>query len=130
MIRTVKLYGTTDGSADGTTAGTFSITADVAPVGLLHSVEWIDGSFSDGVDAVLSLDRDDDAADITLLTLTNADIDLVYHPRYLACDGTGGALDTAGDATYTRHFISGKLKLDVTSGGNIKTGGCIVYYEV
>jgi hypothetical protein len=123
MIRTIKLYGTTDGSGD------LTVTADVAVVGLLHSVEWIVGNFAAGVDAVLSLDRDDNAADITLLTLTAADADKVYHTRYLASNNVGADLDTAGDATYTKGFVSGKLKLVVSDGGDKKTGGCIVYVE-
>jgi hypothetical protein len=123
MIRTIKLYGTTDSSGD------LSVTAGTSVVGLLHSVEWIDGDFDNGVDAVLSLDRDDNAADITLLTLTDADDDKVYHTRYLASDNAGADLDTAGDATYTKGFVSGKLKLVVSDGGDKKTGGCIVYIE-
>jgi len=111
MIRTIKLYGTTDGSGD------LTVTADVAVVGLLHSVEWIVGNFAAGVDAVLSLD------------LTAADADKVYHTRYLASNNVGADLDTAGDATYTKGFVSGKLKLVVSDGGDKKTGGCIVYVE-
>jgi hypothetical protein len=123
MIRTIKLYGTTDDSGD------LTVTADVAVVGLLHAVEWIDGSFAVGVDAVLSLDRDDDAVDITLLTLTDANADKVYYTRYLTSDDAGADLSTAGDATYAKGFVSGKLKLVVSDGGDTKTGGCIVYVE-
>jgi hypothetical protein len=123
MIRAIKLYGTTD------SAGDLIVTADLPVVGLLHSVEWIDGSFAVGVDAVLSLDRDNDAVDITLLTLTNANADKVYYTRYLASDDAGADLDTAGDATYTKGFVSGKLKLVVSDGGDTKSGGCIVYVE-
>jgi hypothetical protein len=124
MIRHIKLYGTTDA------AEALTVTSGHAVEGLLHAVEWIDGTFADGVDAVLSVDRDDDAADVTLLTLTDADIDKVYYPKVLACTNAGADLDTSGDATYERMFINGKLKLVVASGGAAKVGGCIVYYEV
>jgi len=124
MIRHVKLYGTTDAT------GALTVTGDVAIEGLLHSVEWIDGTFADGVDAVISLVRDDDASDITLLTLTDANIDKIYYPLVLACNNTGADLATAGDATYQRMIINGKPKLVVASGGAAKVGGCIVYYEV
>lgn len=123
MIRSVKLYGTTDSSGD------LTVTADHETHGVLHAIEWIDGSFVDGVDAVISVDRDDDAADVTLLTLTNANDDAVYYPRYVSHDETGALNNTAGDVSYCQHVINGKLKLVVSSGGDTKTGGCIVYYE-
>jgi len=119
MIRFIKLYGTTDSSGD------LTVTSDVNALGILNSVEWIDGTFDDGVDAVLTNIRDDDASDITLLTLTDANIDKVYSPRYLVQDNAGA--DIA--ATYDRHFVNGKLKLVVADGGDTKSGGCIVYYE-
>ena len=119
MIRSIKLYGTTDATE------ALTVTSGTAILGLLHAVEWIDGDLADGVDAVLSLVRDDDASDITLLTLTDANIDKVYSPRYLVQDNAGA--DIA--ATYDRHFVNGKLKLVVADGGDTKSGGCIVYYE-
>ena len=72
MLRKVKLYGTT--ASDGTA----TITANHEVVGLLHAVEWIDGTLTDGVDAVLSCVRDDNAANVTLLTLTDANNDAWY----------------------------------------------------
>jgi hypothetical protein len=101
------------------------LTAEATARGILHAVEWIDGTFADGVDAVLSVVRDDNAADYTLLTLTNADIDKVYYPRELVHTVAGVAIDGEVD----RPVINGKLKLAVTSGGDARVGGCIVYYE-
>lgn len=125
MLRHIKLYGTTSN------LGALTITAGVSAEGLLVAVEWIDGSFADGVDAVLSVDRDDDAVDVTLLTLTDANDDAWYYPQTPAQDNVG--TDVTYDGTneiYTRQVINGKLKLVVSSGGDTKSGGCIVYYEV
>jgi len=119
-MRQVKLYGTTDG-----TAGTLTITYGHKVVGLLQAVEWIDGDFADGVDAVISVDRDDDAADVTLLTLTNANDDAWYYPRVTTDSSDGTEITTK----FVSPVVSGKLKLAVTSGGSVKTGGCIVYVE-
>ncbi len=124
MLKWIKLYGTT------TAGGALTKTANVSVRGMLKSIEWIDGDFDNGVDAVLSLVRDDDAADITLLTLTNADNDAIYNPRYIAHDATGTAVTYDGtNEIYVEQFLNGTLKLVVASGGNAKTGGCIVYYE-
>jgi hypothetical protein len=119
MLKWVKLYGTT--AADES----LTVTAGSSVRGLLHAVEWIDGDFADGVDAVLSVVRDDNAPDYTFLTLTNANDDLVYYPRELI--DTVAGVEIAGN--YAEPILNGKLKLSVTDGGASKTGGCIVYYE-
>jgi hypothetical protein len=123
MLRWVKLYGTTDASGDA------AITAGSPSRGLLHSVEWIDGTFDDGVDAVLTVVRDDNAADTTLLTLTDANDDDIYYPRCLVHDEAGAALTGTQGGDRGQMVINGYLKLVVSSGGNAKTGGAIVYYE-
>jgi len=124
MIRTVKLYGTTDGT-DGT-AGALTVTSNHKVVGLLKGIQWIDGDLADGVDAVISVDMDDNAPDVILLTLTNADSDAWYYPKAVANDGTGSAIATE----FVDLVINGKPKLVISSGGNGKSGGCIIYYEV
>lgn len=119
MLDFVKLYGTT--AADGS----LTVTASTKVLGLLEAVEWIDGTFDNGVDAVLSVVRDNDAADVTLLTLTNADNDAVYLVRPEVSTIAGAAVT----GVVTRTPVNGSLKLVVANGGNAKVGGCIVYYE-
>jgi hypothetical protein len=125
MLTEIKLHGSTlaDGSA--------TFTSDVNVKGLFHAVEWIDGTFDNGVDAVLSLVRNNDAANITLLTLSNADNDVVYMPRYPTHTPAGAENAIADDMpTLDRHFVNGTFSLVIANGGNVKTGGCIVYVEV
>jgi hypothetical protein len=122
-LRWIKLTGTT------ATGGGLTVTAVSRCAGKLHAVEWIDGDFADGVDAVLSVVRDDTAADYTLLTLTNADNDAVYYPRVIIHSEAGAALTGTSGGDRAQPIINGILKLAVTSGGDAKTGGCIVYYE-
>ena len=117
-LRNTKLTLTTASNGAGTA------TAETAVFGYLEAVDWIDGSFSDGVDAVLSTTLTSSATDHTLLTLTNADNDAVYYPRRVV-DTTAGA---AATGVYGRFLIDGYLKLSVTSGGDTKTGGCVVYW--
>ena len=119
MLKWVKLYGTT------ATGGALTVTAETPVRGLLHAVEWIDGTFADGVGAVLSVVRDDNAPDYTLLTLTAANSDEVYYPRELVHTVAGVAIDGEID----RPVINGRLKLVVASGGDGAVGGAIVYYE-
>lgn len=117
MIRDIRLTVTTASNGAGNT------TTDVAAFGYLEAVDWIDGSFADGVDAVLSVTNTPSGTDHTLLTLTNADNDAIYYPRRVV-DTTAGA---AATGIYDRFLIDGTLKLAVTSGGDTKTGGCVVY---
>lgn len=118
-IRAVKLTTTTAADGSGTALA-------VAPAsGWLEMVDWIDGDFANGVDAVLSVTGTDSATDHTLLTLTNADNDAIYYPRRVV-DTTAGA---AATGVYDRFVFSGYLKLTIASGGDTKTGGCVVYYE-
>lgn len=116
-LRAYKL--TLTSAADGSGS-----TATVAPVaGYLEAVDWIDGDFADGVDAVLTTTSTDSGTAHTLLTLTNADNDAVYYPRRVV-DTTAGA---AATGVYGRFIVSGYLTLIVTNGGDAKTGGCVVY---
>lgn len=117
MIRDIKLTVTTASNGSG------SATTDVAVLGYLEAVDWIDGTFADGVDAVLSVTGTAGGTDHTLLTLTNADNDAVYYPRRVV-DTTAGA---AATGVYGRFLVAGTLKLAVTNGGDTKTGGLVVY---
>ena len=118
----IKLYGTTDAS------GALTVQSTVNVLGELVAVEWIDGTLADGVDAVLSCVRDNDAADVTLLTLTDANSDAWYYPYTPAQDNAGTAVTFDGtNEIYVRQAVNGQLKLVVSSGGDTKVGGCIVY---
>jgi hypothetical protein len=115
----VRLNVTTDESGNGEAtqtpkAGGYSY--------LLFAVEWIDGDYADGVDAVLSCVNSVSGVDRTLLTLTDANNDKVYYPRHLEQDEVGGNLTSRA-----LPVVSGDLKLAIAQGGNAKTGGCVVY---
>jgi hypothetical protein len=119
MLTPIRLIGTTD--ADGAA----NILSEASYNGVLHSVAWVDGDFADGVDAVLSVTSTDSGVDLTLLTLTDADNDALYIVRPLIAQVNGAAgTDTA------QYPVVGRIKLAVTSGGNAKTGGAIVYLEI
>ena len=123
MTDHVKLTGTTDSSGDAT------ITANIATQARLLAVEWIDGDLADGVDAVLSVTNTSSGVDHTLLTLTNANSDAWYYPRVIANDNAGTAVTYDGtNEIYVKDVISGHLKLVISSGGDTKTGGCVVYF--
>jgi hypothetical protein len=96
--------------------------------GFLYAVEWIDGSFDDGVDAILSCQSTVSGVAQTLLTLTNANDDAIYYPRAIVHSEAGVALTGTAGADRTRMMLNGKLRLVIAQGGNVKTGGCIVYY--
>lgn len=113
------------------TSGTGSAVDTTAVFGLLHSVQWIDGTYADTVDAVLSCINADSGVDQTLLTLTNASNDAWYRPRGAAHNQTGTALTYDSTQGVTDYLVlNGTLKLAVTSAGATAgvTGGAVVYY--
>jgi len=109
--------------------GTGTITAPMSIFGYLEAVEWIDGSFDDGVDPALSVTETPSGVDQTLLSVSNANADAWYRPRHVVHGEDGGALTGTSGGDRARPIINGVLKLAVTNGGDEKTGGCIVYYE-
>lgn len=124
MYTPVKLTGTT--AADGS----LTVLSEGVYNGELCAVQWIDGTFDNGVDAVLSVTNTDAGVDLTLLTLTDANDDAFYPVRAIAKDQAGATITYDGtNEVYTEIPVVGRLKLVVTAGGNAKTGGCIVYLE-
>lgn len=117
-LRDVHLTGTT--ASDGT----LTVNASVSINGALFAIEWIDGTFDDGVDAVISIQSTPSGVAKTLLTLTNANDDAWYNVRESEHDTTG----TAGTGK-CYPVVIGTPRLVVTSGGNAKTGGCILWYD-
>lgn len=110
----------TDASGNGTVTAARNVRPDTPR--RLYAVEWVDGTFADGVDAVLSVVNTLGGADVTLLTLTDADDDGWYYPRAAACDGTAGVL-----THYEQPVINGDLRLVVSNGGSVTLGGAYVY---
>lgn len=116
-LEDVRLISTTDGSGD------LTLTSERAIFGLLWEVEWIDDDLADGVDAVLSVINTPSGVDRTLLTLTDANDDAWYRPREVEQD------DAGSDATNrVPVVIAGTLQLVISSGGDTKTGGMVIYY--
>jgi len=122
MLKSIKLTGTTSAG------GAVTITATRSILARLYAVEWIDGTFDDGVDGTLSFVQSESEVDTTLLTLTDANSDAWYYPRALVHDASGTALTGTAGGDRTLPVINGTLKLVIAQGGNAKTGGCIVYY--
>lgn len=122
-LQIVRLIGTTDSSGDVTVNHTTTVQ------GLLYMVEWIDGDLADGNDAVLSVQSvaGESAAATTLLTLTNANSDARYYPRALTHDDTGTALTGTAGGDRVAPVVSGVPRLVISSGGDTKTGGCVLY---
>lgn len=118
----ISLQGTTE------TDGTLTVNAEVQVRGFLYAVEWIDGTFDDGVDAVVSCESTPSGVAQTLLTLSNANSDAWYFPRTVVHGETGTALTGTSGGDRALFILNGKPRLAVTSGGSTKTGGCILYY--
>lgn len=123
-LKDIRLFGTTSAG------GAATLIAERPVFGRLVAVEWIDGSFDDGVDGTLSVIRTPSGVDLTLLTLTDANNDALYYPRHQVHGSTGAGLTLDGTRLLVEMpIITGTLQLVIAQGGDAKTGGCIVYYE-
>lgn len=120
MIKNIRLYGTTSALGALTVNGERSIS------GRIYKIVWLDGTFEDGVDAVISVINDD--LNETIMTLTDANLDANYYPRALVHDATGTALTGTSGGDREMPFVVGRPRLVVSDGGDSKTGGCIIYY--
>jgi hypothetical protein len=114
------------------TSSTSTVTGQPASGAyLLEAVEWIDGTLADGVDFVLS-SINPSGVDRILLDVDDANNDAWYQPRiYGNNPATGATWANGADVTaaYTQLVVTGTLKLAVTSGGDDKTGKCLVYLK-
>ena len=119
----VKLEGTTDASGDAT------ITSEASYNGLLHSVQWIDGDFADGVDGTFTVTNSDAEVNYTVLTLTDANDDAMYYPRAQVQDLTGAGItyDGTNEVHGVMPPVVGKLQLVIAQGGDTKTGGAVAF---
>jgi len=117
----VRLIGTT--IADGS----LTVTSEASYNAKLYSVVWVDGDLADGVGGTLTVTNTDVGIDATLLTLSAANNDATYYPRYLQHGETGTALTGTAGGDRTLAPVVGRLKLVIASGGDTKTGGAVVY---
>lgn len=105
-------------------SGAYTGTKTLKRPALLHAAQWVDGDLADGVDAVLKMTQPTPGdVDTTLLTLTDANVDLIYYPRQLLHSNVGANLT----AIYDRMLVDGLLTLTVASGGATKTGALWLY---
>ena len=107
-MKDIRLTGTTIG------AGTVTITSETPVFGYIAAIQWIDGTFDDGVDAVLSTTNTPSGVTQTLYTFTDANVDSFIYP-------------SSTFSSFPTQLVTGTLSLAVTSGGSVKTGGAIVY---
>jgi hypothetical protein len=132
---TFNITTTAGGAYDSSTAANAAtVTGQRSSTGspyLLYAVEWVDTDFDAGVDAVLSVTSTPSGADLTLLTLTNADNEVMYYPRHDAHTNAGAAIVDGASLTGERvmPIVDGTLKLVVSAGGATKTGKCLVYLQ-
>lgn len=121
-LRYLELEATTDASGDAT------VNAPDRIIGQLLAVEWVVGDFAAGVDAVISEQDRVSGVARTLLTLTDANANAIYYPRYVVHGETGTALTGTSGGDREMAYLMGKPRLVVAQGGNTKTGKCILWY--
>lgn len=121
-LRYLELEATTDGSGDAT------VNAPARIIGKLIAVEWVVGDFAAGVDAVISEQGRVSGVARTLLTLTDANANAIYYPRYVVHSEAGVALTGTSGGDREMAYLMGTPRLVVAQGGDTKTGKCILWY--
>ncbi len=122
-LRDMKLTGTTDGSGD------LTVNGEAAIFGLLYAIEWVKGTFDNGVDATFTVQSTPSGVAYTILTLTDANANAIYYPRKGVHSDVGAALTYDGTrAINDLPLLIGKPRMVVAQGGNAKTGSAILYY--
>lgn len=114
MFDVVKISITTDASDNGQ-----ALSERVS--GVVYAVLFSDGTFDDGVDAVITCETSDYS--IPILSLANWNNDQVIYPRApqsLASDGS--AL-----STHTPPVAVGQIKIAIAQGGNAKSGSVSLF---
>lgn len=108
--------------------GTKTVNAPRVINGQLYAVEWVIGTLTTGVDATLTEQDRPGGVARTLLTLTNADANALYHPRYLVHGETGTALTGTSGGDRVMAYLLGKPRLVIAAGGDTLTGSMILHY--
>ena len=116
----IKLDVTTDATGDGTDTATKAVNA------FLYKIHFIDGDLADAHTAVLSVTQTPGGVDETAWSTTAGDTnsDVWVYPLV-------NNVDTSNDAisgVYAYPLMTGKPKLTIASGGNAKTGGCVLHF--
>lgn len=120
--RYLELEATTNGSGDATVNAAKQIT------GQLYAIEWVLGTFAAGVDATLTEQSRPSGVARTLLTLTDANANAIYYPRYIVHSEAGAALTGTSGGDRAMALLMGIPRLVIAQGGATKTGKIILWY--
>lgn len=119
-MKVVSIPVTTD------SGGAFVGTHVVKTPAKLQAAQWIKGTLANGVDATLIVTQFSPRTLVTtLLTLTDANADALYHPKVTGADDVGAEITDA----YESPLVHGTLQLTVASGGDTKAGTLWLYLE-
>ena len=128
-LQQIRLIGTTN------SGGTAIVVSEAAYLGLIHTVQWVDGDLADGVSFALSNTGTAAGVDYTILSISSgsANSDARWKPRDSISSLAGAVAVYTSDNKPIRLgevVIDGKLTLVIANGGDTKTGGCYVYLLV
>lgn len=108
--------------------GTATVNATQPITGQLYAVEWVVGTFATGVDATLTEQSRVSGVARTLLTLTDANANALYYPRYAVHSNVGAALTATAGGDNTMAYLMGVPRLAIAQGGAVKTGSVFIWY--
>lgn len=118
-MRTIKLTGTTDAGGDAT------VNSSEGPAqGLLRGVQVNLSALDATADTTISFQSADDEA-ITVLTLTNSQVDDYFVPSPSAHDETGSAITNS----FPPFAVTGIPRVVVAQGGATNAFAVVLYIE-
>ncbi len=120
-----RLVGTTNSSGAATI-----VDPEGGIIGKLYAVAWVDGTLVDNNTSVLSVINGDAATTLLTLGAGEGDNDDIKYPRTLVQDLSDTDLTGTAGGDRAMPVVAGTLQLVIASGGDTKTGGCLVYIQV
>jgi len=120
-MKKMRLYGTCSA------LGALTVTGERSISGLLVAIKYLDTSFAEGADIVIST-TSADGLNTNLLTITDGDASATYYPRHVVHSEAGAALTGTAGGDRTMPLLEGVPKMVVADGGNGGVGGVILYW--
>ena len=118
-LKEMRLYGTTNGS------GALTVNGPRAVFGRLYAVRWVDTALDSCTGTISTQGHE---ASATLLTLSAQNTSATFYPRDLVHSATGTALTGTSGGDRCLPLMVGIPRLVISSGGDTKAGGCILFY--
>lgn len=125
----VQKFTFTTNTAGAATSGAGASDEQQTILGELYAIKYIPTSIDTG--ATVTVTCEGDGFSKPLLTKATAGTStLLFYPRDLVhAVSDGAALTGTSGGDRVEPLLAGKIKVVIASGGSVKTGSVVIYYE-